>query len=147
VQFRLTNTGNVPVDVTLLYVDSGFGITALFPDTENNRLRPGSTVRVPPVDVDAGTTGREYVVVLAVKSEGLEPADFVGLAQKGIKQALAIEKKRGARGALGSPLGRLLRKAAYQDGTTRALKRREVANYALDLIPVQVEAGARPAGK
>jgi Caspase domain len=143
VQFKLTNTGKVPVDVTLLYVDSRFGISALFPSTENNRIRPGVTIVTPSETVRSTTTGREHVVVLAVKSEGLQPVDFVSLAQKNVDEARRDEKKRG-KSALGSPLGRLLRSAVYRDGTTRAMGRSEVANYAAELIPVQIEPGKRP---
>jgi hypothetical protein len=143
VQFRVKNTGKVPVDVTLLYVDSAFGIEALFPDKENNRLRPGATVRVPTVDVNAKTTGREYVVVLAVKSEGLQPVDFTALAQKSVKRFRAKESERGQRGG-DSPLGKLMRNAIYKDGQTREMSRPEMANYTLNLIPVQVMAGSRP---
>jgi hypothetical protein len=99
-------------------------------------------VRVPRVDVKATTVGRENVVVLAVKSEALDPVDFVSLSQKTIKQALRDEKVRG-RGGLNSPLGQLLRNAVFRDGTKRAMGQAELTNYTLGLIPVQVEPGRR----
>ena len=92
--------------------------------------------------MSAKATARENIIVLAVKSEGLDTVDFVSLAQKSIKQALRVEKLRG-KGGLNSPLGKLLRNAAYRDGTQRAMDRAELPNYSLGLIPVQVEPGLR----
>ena len=44
--FVIANRGRAPVDVTMLYVDSEFGIDALFPrGGENNRIEPGRVAR------------------------------------------------------------------------------------------------------
>jgi hypothetical protein len=142
VHFKITNVGNVPVDVTLLYIDSKFGISAIFPKVENNRFRPGESRLTPSETIGSETTGREQVVILAVKGDNLQPVDFVSLTQKNIDEARKSEKARGKAG-LDTPLGRLLGSAILRDGKTRSMGRTEVANYSLGLIPLQIEAGKR----
>jgi hypothetical protein len=143
VELRVSNTGRVPIDVTVLYVDSQFGIEALFPLAEHNRLSPGSTVRVPPVDVKGHTSGREHVVLVAVRARELEPVDFVSLAQPSLQRAVTTDRSRGGSRGLGSPLGRLLQKALYRSGKTRGMSAPEAEDYFLQLVPVQVEARKR----
>jgi hypothetical protein len=147
VLYRLKNRGEVPVDVTLLYVDSGFGITALYPEgKEPNRIEPGKTLDVPPVDVGGKTAGREYVVLIAVKSEARGRVDFTALAQPTVEGARDAARARGAvkERALDSPLGGLLRNALYKDSAARAAGRRQLDNFALELVTVEVQEGKRP---
>ena len=145
---RLSNPGRIPVDVTLLYVDSGFGIDALFPSKDKgelNRLEAGDCVRID-LDVEASTAGLENLVVIAVKGEG-QPADFVSLAQPTIALAEKDVTKRGidaARG-LNSPLGRLLQNALYGEGGTRAVKRpKGNTDHLIKRLSWQIEPVKRP---
>jgi hypothetical protein len=114
----LKNPGQEAVDVTLLLIDSGFGIQALFPLQAGtyNRLRHGdSTLRR--FVVTAKTTGLEHLLVIAVKSRTQEdPADFSPLAQETIEKARAVEfrPRNGGPGALDTPLGRLLQAARFE---------------------------------
>lgn len=144
-RIQITNSGKVSVDVTLLYIDSSYGIEPLFPINEINRLNPGEKLSIHPDPFNDLSTGQEFLVLLAVKGEG-EPVDFTCLAQPTLIQAKAIEQKRGVenRRGLASPLGRLLRNALYRDGETRGFNRREVEDYTFEVIPINVRSGQRP---
>ena len=147
VQCRITNTGEIAVDVTLLYVDSGFGIEALYPNREPNRIQPGKTLITPTFDIADATVGRENAVVIAVKADG-PMVDFTALAQPTLPLARGKEKGRGVEKSRGleSPVGKLMQTILYGEGATRSVKRREVANYVFDLVPVQIESRKRPGG-
>lgn len=143
--FVLRNKGRVPVDVTLLYVDSGYGIDCLFPKTKNNelnRLGPGEAMPVP-TDPVAGTFGLEHVVVIAVKAEG-QPVDFSSLEQPTIETAKA---RGGASRSLESPLGRLLQKGLYGEGKSRGMAREEIDDHTMSLLSWHVVPRKRPANE
>jgi hypothetical protein len=152
VRFTIENPGQVDVDVTILYIDSRYGIQHLFPTTsggEPNRVPAGKTVRVPAVEVDTETWGRENVVVLAVKSQGEETMDFVSLAKPTIEAARGEARRRGparARG-LDMPLGRLLTAALYGGGNAPRMKPKDVGAYTTQVIPVTIIKGKRPAAE
>jgi hypothetical protein len=120
---EITNKGKVPVDVSVLYIDSGFGIEPLFPASRgaDNRLGPKDPPLKLLTEINATTTGLEHLVVIAVKSpdEGL-PVDFTFLKSPTLEQA-----RRGLRGAddgsLDSPLGKLLQTGLYAQGGTRGM--------------------------
>jgi hypothetical protein len=122
VQFRVKNAGRQSVDVTLLFVDSEYGITAYFPVPgrwDDNRIAPGHTFRSPRAEV-TGTDLPEHMVVIAVipPPQG-QRIDFSFLAQP------SLERVRGAAmsgGGLDSPLGQLLQTALFAEGTTRGLR-------------------------
>jgi hypothetical protein len=122
VGWRVTNSGKsrLTLDVTLLFINSQYGITAVFPSKGEagggiNRFRPEQTFLVGPVQVDAKTVGREHMVVIAVKGEG-QPIDFTCLEQPTLETA----RSANPRGTDDTPLGRLFRNAMYgQEGTTR----------------------------
>jgi hypothetical protein len=122
----VSNPGKVPVDVTILFVDSGYGISAVFPQRgmiEDNRLPPGKTLRTQRFSVTDATLGLEHAVLLAVKGEGAA-ADFSYLEQS----ALPTERTRGA-AAANHPLGRFLADALRQQGTTRGLAAQQAETY------------------
>src|SRR5262249_57019319 len=81
VAFHVENRSRVPIDVTLLFVDSGFGIEPFFPEAgqvEDNRFQPGQARTTPCRRVQDHTLGVDHMVVLALKAEG-PPADFAWL--------------------------------------------------------------------
>ena len=100
---RLRNPNRVPVDVTLLYVNGGFGIDALYPERgEINRLAPGETVSIR-IRINGKTTGEEDLVAVVVRGTAGQPVDFTALAQPTLEAA-----RRGAnpgRRRLGHALG------------------------------------------
>jgi hypothetical protein len=142
---RVENRGREPVDATVLFVDSGFGITPFIPRAPgaDNRLPPpragaaaGRSALTRRLRINARTVGLEHVVVIAVKARAEElPADFSFLAQASIPRARGIGGVRGVEGrAADSPLGRLFRNALYGEGATRGATSVDVDAYSLGLL-------------
>jgi len=70
-QFIVKNTGTVPLDLTMLYVDANFGIFPLFPRTDaelDNRLDPGRERVLEPAEINDDPFGWESVVAIGVES-------------------------------------------------------------------------------
>jgi hypothetical protein len=147
IELRLVNSGRVPVDVTLLYIDSAFGIDALFPDparNDFNRIAAGESLRIP-MTPDVKTTGQEHLVLIALKSSEAA-ANFSGLAQPSLERYRDVAPK--TRGAA-SPLGQLLEKATYGSGKTRGMKAATEgdAEHTMQLLTWQVRPERRPPQK
>jgi hypothetical protein len=139
---RLTNPNRVPVDVTLLYVNGGFGIDALYPERgEINRLVPGETVSIR-IRVSGKTTGQENLVAVVVRGTEGQPVDFTALAQPTLEAARGRERTRGG-SALATPLGRLLEHAMFASGTTRSADRYTLDEYRLEMFSWNVASGTR----
>lgn len=89
VKFVFTNNGRKAKDLTVLFVDSRYGIAAMFPSDDQpvNRIETPGKVETEFV-VDASTTGIERLVVIAMDAEKLsERADFSFLAQPALRDA------------------------------------------------------------
>jgi hypothetical protein len=132
---------------TLLFIDSNYGIRPVFPHpgtVGDNLLKAGETRVIGPIRVNADTVGLEHVAVIAVRAEG-EPIDFTCLAQPTLERAAGDAARRGSGGkqAMDSPLGRVLQKALYAQGTARGLDTGDVDTSELRLISWQV----RPEGE
>lgn len=113
VSLRLANEGSQAVDVTVLYVDSAYGITSMFPadSGESNRIN-GSQSRSLELNIMAldrlgqpAPTGRENVLVFAVPvgTNNMERVDFSFLAQPALilaqdKEVLAQDEENVTRG-------------------------------------------------
>lgn len=149
VQFELANGSKIPIDATVLYVNSQFGIDVLYPiDGEINRIKPDDKpIKIPNIEVNSDTTGREQIILIAVRADG-QPVDFSVFAQPTLNAVKLETNKESTRGelsrAVGSPLGQLLSSALYSDGKgqlTRSLSRKQIDNYSMEALPVQVEVG------
>ena len=130
VAFKITNPCSYPIDVTLLFIDSQYGITSLFPEPgtiDDNRILPEGALVTPRVEVVADTLGPEQVVAIAIRS-GVERQDFTCLEQESLGQT------RGGT-LMKTPLGNLLRSAVYGDSAKRGLKRAEVSDYRMVVLP------------
>jgi uncharacterized caspase-like protein len=136
--FNVTNTGRVPVDFTLLYLDSEYQIACTYPGkTKNiNRLEPGKTKKFPPVPVLTKTVGIEYMVVIGVRGDG-QNKDFAFLEQDSVPRA------RGNPPAFLS----LLQKAAYNQGNARGMKTAEVDDHFMELLTWRIKPEQRPKEK
>jgi hypothetical protein len=122
VGWRMTNRGAFDVAVSLLYIDAGFGVHAIFPragsGTDNLLTRGGGTYSTRPVKITNTPVGNEHVVLIAVpRRTGSQPPDFSFLEQP------TLPKTRGSENnpALNSRIGRLLQQAMYGTGGTRGV--------------------------
>ena len=144
VSLRLKNVGRVGIDVTVLYLDSAFGIDCLFPDKQRgdfNRILPGEKSAPMVFTATSKTVGQENLLVIAVKSQG-EAVDYSGLAQKSLDKYTRDVNSRGKP----RPLDSLLKKGAYADGNTRGLSRDEDdAPQSMKMITWQIRPEKRPA--
>ncbi len=74
-QLLIHNRNRKAVDITVLAVDSLYGITALFPlPGEANRINSGSTLALPadneiPIEMDGKTSGQESFMIVAVEEQ------------------------------------------------------------------------------
>jgi hypothetical protein len=115
-QFVLRNTGTVPLDVTMLYVDADFGIHRLFPyegEELDNRLEPARTRALDPRSITADPLGWESVVAIGVEST-LRHQNFLSLAQPSLPEV------RSASDGPPSPLRRLLESAMFGTRSSQA---------------------------
>ena len=133
VGFKVSNTGTEPQDVTILLIDSGYGIHVLYPTPgATNRLFPGNEV-IKKGTITAETTGLEHLVVIAVTGKPVDaPANFAFLAQPTFERSRAMGGNN-----LSSPLGKVLQSALYGDGNTRGFAAAEVENYQVKTLSWQ----------
>lgn len=133
ISLSLSNPNRFSMDVTVLYVDSAFGIEAIFPDRErgeSNRLAAGETIPVQMFRLDSSKTfGPENLLVIAVKSTAgrRDEIDFSFLAQKSIETV----KRSGP----STPLDELFAAQVFGIGTSRGISRRAVDDFAFRMIP------------
>jgi hypothetical protein len=82
VEFVFTNKGRSMVDVTALYLDSEYGISALYPEPGRlNRIEIGAKDTLS-IRINADTTGTERLMILAVDAQPqTATTDFSFLAQ------------------------------------------------------------------
>lgn len=136
VRFRVHNRGTVQVDVTLLYIDSDFGITALLPrerTTDTNRIDPGKSLASEKHEITAASD-LEHIIAIAVLTEPQKPRmEFTCLAQEG------LPRSRGGTDSLDSPLGQLLKNAMYAEGQTRGAPAAVLNRYAVTSVTLRVD--------
>ena len=133
----MTNRGRESIDVTLLFIDSRFGVDPGFPrpgTSADNRVRPGGSLLVEATVNAEKTIGTEHMVVIAVRADGL-PVDLACLVEPSLEDAKRSTALRGNGQAAGlrSPLGDLLTGAMYA-GTTRGLDLNVVNRHDLRLV-------------
>ena len=98
--FRVLNGSKEAADVTLLFIDSELHIHALFPRTfaADNRIPAGKDFTTAASRVTADTTGREQILLIAVKANARAriPASFAFLAEAdGDRASRSLERSRG----------------------------------------------------
>lgn len=133
-RFVIRNNHSQPVDVTLLGVDSLYGIAALYPlPNEVNRLNPRDVLTIPaaneaPIELDGQTEGQESIVLIAVEAKPSTPtSDLRFLEQEGV-----VRERGGAAG--GSTIEKLF--ADARDGGQRS--RGATRGAALDSTTMRV---------
>jgi len=86
-----------PVDLTVLVVDSEYGIGQVFPNpkfNETNRIQPNSTRRLGDdgsLIITTSTVGREQLMFIAVEGTSSEPVRFDFLAQTSVARTRGTE--------------------------------------------------------
>jgi hypothetical protein len=130
VGFQITNNGSRAVDVTLLYIDSAYGIEAHIPHTRYQtkaRVYPGESVPSPRGDVEASDLPEHAVLIGVPALLQLVQADFSFLEQERIAPGLVRNTRH-------SDLERLLESKVFGVGTTRGLPVGSGAGFALRRI-------------
>jgi hypothetical protein len=87
---EVSNPNFNDVDVTILALNSDYGIVCLFPgQRQSNRLPRRSRFASPPIGVDKdGRFGTNQLVVLSAAAQRLAPSvDFCGLQQRGLPRS------------------------------------------------------------
>lgn len=100
IKVSVTNPLAQPVDLTILYVDAYYGITAMYPDADQGdlpRIEPRARIEFE-ITANANPSGFERMLVIAIPVTPQSPqTSFVGLAQPGIAQTA---KRGGSSGGL-----------------------------------------------
>jgi Caspase domain len=142
VDIQIRNVSDAPIDLTVLYVDSAYGITALYPKEidEGNRIVPNGVKRLP-IEIrtlDAKgrttTTGTERVIFLAVRARaGQQMQSFRFLEQPSLP--VTRQKELQKRGLGAASLIELLEQAVYEP--TRgppAVLQNQIADSAISVL-------------
>lgn len=135
-EIRLTNKGREPLDVTVLSVDSGYGIKPFFPYSPGveNRLKPSDKPLRLLARINAKSFGLEHVLIIGVAAKTATRVDFSCLRQETIESARGEALTRGStKSPLDTALGQLLESAAYGGVRTRGLEAAEINNSSLQL--------------
>ncbi len=142
VDIQIQNVSADPIDMTVLYVDSAYGVTSLYPKEmdEGNRIVPNGVKRLP-IEIrtlDAKgrttTTGTERVIFLAVRAKtGYQMQSFRFLEQPSlpIAKSDALQK----RGLEAASLIELLEQAVYEPtrGAPTVLQN-QIADSAISVV-------------
>ncbi|MGC2203989.1 MAG: caspase family protein, partial [Stellaceae bacterium] len=142
VDIQIRNVSDAPIDVTVLYIDSAYGVTALYPkeSDEGNRI-VSSGIKKLPIEIrtlDAKgrttTTGTERVIFFAVKGRpGHQMASFRFLEQPSLPVTRSEPLQK--RGLEAASLIELLEQAVYEP--TRgppAVLQNQIADSAISII-------------
>ncbi len=127
IRFRLKNHSSTAVDVTLLFIDSQYGVTAMYPlSGQSNRISTGGLLSGVEFSVTADTLGVEHMLVIAVKAQpGTAHSDFSYLEQERLQKTKETAKTRGI-GA--SNVYALIKRAGFGGVATRGLRPRKSAS-------------------
>ena len=130
---QITNSGTEAIDFSVLFIDSQFGITPLYPApgmVADNRLDPDASFTVGPLQVEGDSLGIEHLVVIASQAQG-QPADFTWLAQKQLENR---SEKRGAGDSPAGPLQQLLETALFSAPQTRGIRLKRNEDVAMQAV-------------
>ena len=123
VMLEITNSGSEMIDFSVLFIDSRFSITPLFPSPgviADNRIEPQQSYFLGPLQVESTSLGLEHLLVIATKAQG-QPLDFSWLGQDSLEAV-----QNAARGGIGNnqhdPFGELLRDTMFSKQNVRGMK-------------------------
>lgn len=140
-EVKVHNRGADPADVTLLFIDSGFGIQCVYPvsgTATDNRVYAGETPLAFTAAINDKTVGMEHLVMIAVPvaEGGGQPVDFGVLEQPTLAATRSGESPAPS---LSSPFGQLLETAMYGHGTTRGRETSQLDKQQISLFSWRVE--------
>lgn len=136
-QFVVRNTGTVPLDITVLYVDGNFGVYGLFPASDSaldNRLDPGHERVLDLAEISGDPLGWESVVAIGVEASPRHE-NFLSLTQESLAEA---DRASGAR----SPVRALLESPMSGSRQSRSTAT-ERSRFAITQTWFHVEQAAR----
>lgn len=140
IALKIENPTRFEIDFSVMFVDSGYGITSLFPDADtvvDNRLPAGESFLLGPLEVEDSSFGLEHLIVIGVKSSG-QPVDFSWLAQNSLEQVRSIAQTQARiERSLESPLSKLLQSAVFAEGNTRGVSMKSVSNISMRVVSWQ----------
>lgn len=115
---EMTNTGRKALDVTALYLDSQYGVIAMFPSPgASNRLAADSKSVTFGIDITDSTLGVERLLFIAVEAENkADRADYSFLAQQTLSSEI-VTRGRTITGDGGD--AQFFRDAGFGDYVTR----------------------------
>jgi hypothetical protein len=115
VSFKNTHTKDI--DINMFFIDSTYGVTALFPrNGQANRLHPGESLEKK-LKINATTIGRENILVIAVEQNTNSAlADFSFLAQPSLSLSRGATRNSGA-------LSEILMKSGFGAGKGKVATR------------------------
>lgn len=115
----LHNTATVPLDLTVMYVDAAYGMSALWPDAAqlfNPRIEAGAKVAIGEFEAFADSLGRDRLLVLGLPVvQASQPLSLAFLAQESLDPSV---RTRGQQ----DPLAQLMMEAGFGGATTRSLR-------------------------
>jgi hypothetical protein len=138
VLLEIENTGTESVDFSVLFIDSKFGITSLFPApgvVADNRIEPGQTYPVGPMQVESTTLGLEHLLVIATRADG-QPIDFSWLSQNAL-EAAQRSTITGSGGESGNSLNALLQDTLFSKQSVRGMKMADAESTCMRVISWQ----------
>jgi len=158
VDVRIRNVSDNPVDVTVLYIDSAYGVTSLYPkeNDEGNRIVSNGMKQLPPIEIrtldekgKTTTTGTERVIFLATRARtGQQMQSFRFLEQPSLPVAKSEALQK--RGLEAASLIELLEQAVYEPtrGAPTVL-RNQIADGAISVVDWTIlpEPAAAPGDK
>lgn len=125
IRLDVENKGSKPVDVTVLAIDSQFGISLMYPTllSEANRVEPGSVVSIgapgQELFINNQTVGQERLMVVGVEAEPQSPTVNLGFLQQ---KPLTISRNAAVSRGAPSPFSKLFDQAITGgDNKTRSL--------------------------
>lgn len=101
IRLDIANNARAQVDLTVLFVDSRYGINALFPSQgRTNRIEPGEHISNIGGQITDDTLGLEGAIVIASKAgDGAPVADFSFLQQQQLQQKRVVRAINGVQPA------------------------------------------------
>ncbi len=129
---RIDNRHTQAVDVTILFIDSQYGITSIFPQSgESNRVVANGQLAPGKVEVNVDTVGRESLLVIVSEAEpGAAPADFSFLQQA----RLAVTRGAGGTAGMGDLQG-IMENLGFEPERTRGAR---VSKATLDKTAIRL---------